>query len=800
MSSSTGPGSSDSEIEPGRTYRIPDQNATPRTLRTSVVDTQKLLGLALKQKNALAAELAELKASKPGRRKKTEASPSEAPHDYDDVITNLGKSFTVLEFPWVDPTIFSTKVDFPIASPSDLWRPHPPCALFPRHLAAMLYQHIPEKFHSQVTTSRFSLSFSRHASNERSTALKTLKAELPLILLNQKVIADVNDPSAWRMLVLWPEDMDKNTTKISLYPPVIYRKKKTGFMKSRCARAILFGPASLQENGSRRPQGSTLGQMWGMVKPTPGLIAFICTTVVFVCYWSSLPEANKPKAFEPVGTASKISFRDIYMRFRWALESKAEEESTKEVLRFWHEHLFKGIIGVPALLPPRRTTSEYIDEEAELEDALGDVSLAGSSDGEGSANELINNPPARAVHIGPVVATANTTGAPRHARTAPQVRASITPPPSAHSDEEIDESVGSPLRPINRRARSHQLVVSDDNEGASSQPEDLDAGGRPADLRVGLEDRLKKLKVSDLKTILQDAGQPPRAKAVKSELIAGVIASDAAVRVYLAHTRVTVDAELKRATVLRPPKPNVDLVFMNCERGCFMLETETEWHLNVSSGAETLTANILHSTLPSPSSTDLPQKMSSNGHVPDGGGDSPSAIMPHITDLACPDPLEKLSTSDATSDGSSVGPTTPALSDIAAKSPAAAQVADDAEAHHEDDHHVTHMHTIALKQSLSRAIGGFLPQRLSRVLWVLPNSGGGTDTMLGVSVAATTVELAEDREVTPLTVVHAPGALHHRQSKSSIASMNKPGWATRTKNFIKFRRKSKILLMDGAAP
>ncbi|KAF8216801.1 hypothetical protein K438DRAFT_1953698 [Mycena galopus ATCC 62051] len=263
--------------------------------------------------------------------------------------------------------------------------------------------------------------------------------------------------------------------------------------------------------------------------------------------------------------------------------------------------------------------------------------------------------------------------------------------------------------------------------------------------------------------------------------------------------------------------------------------------------------------------------MSSSGHAPDDDGDSSPPITLHITDLACPGPLEKifqqveeqnerraqqqqeveskdsvtatiprvessenvkkgrrrgsisitrfgqLSTSDATSDGSSVGPTTPALSDIAAKSPffrqqlkngsqtsfaSGGSAADDAEAHHEDDHHVTHMHTIAPKQSLSRAVGGFLPRRLSRARSVLHNGGGGsgTDMVIGVSVAAATVELAEDAEVAPATVVHAPGALHHKQSKSSIASMNKPGWAARAKNFIKFRRKSKILLTDGAAP
>ncbi|KAF7356378.1 hypothetical protein MVEN_00970200 [Mycena venus] len=271
-----------------------------------------------------------------------------------------------------------------------------------------------------------------------------------------------------------------------------------------------------------------------------------------------------------------------------------------------------------------------------------------------------------------------------------------------------------------------------------------------------------------------------------------------------------------------------------------------------------------------------PEPSATSDHPPSAEADTngmgePPAITVDLTDLSCPDPLEKifqqveeqnerraqqeaedkdsvpttlprvessenlkkgrrrgsisitrfgqLSTSDATSDGSSTGPMTPALSDIAAKSPffqqqlkngsqtsfaSGGSAADDADAHHEDDHHVTHMHTIAPKQSLSRAMGGFLPRRLSRAR----STGGilpGADNMvIGVSVAAATVELPEGGEgegAAPGAVVHAPGALHHQTSKGSIggASLsNKMGWAARAKNFTKkFRRKSKMPLAPG---
>jgi hypothetical protein len=62
------------------------------------------------------------------------------------------------------------------------------------------------------------------------------------------------------------------------------------------------------------------------------------------------------------------------MRFRWALESKADDASTKSIIRFWHQHVFKGITGVPAL-PTTDRASERIDEEAELEAAMGGLDV-----------------------------------------------------------------------------------------------------------------------------------------------------------------------------------------------------------------------------------------------------------------------------------------------------------------------------------------------------------------------------------------------------------------------------------------
>ncbi|KAJ7066384.1 hypothetical protein C8F01DRAFT_1248407 [Mycena amicta] len=171
----------------------------------------------------------------------------------------------------------------------------------------------------------------------------------------------------------------------------------------------------------------------------------------------------------------------------------------------------------------------------------------------------------------------------------------------------------------------------------------------------------------------------------------------------------------------------------------------------------------------------------------------------------------QLSSSD---DGTSA-PTTPALSDIAAKSPFfQAQLRSQNHSqesfvsggstaehqHEEDDHHVTHIHTIAPRQSISRAAGRLIPRRLSRARSAVMQSSANTAENVVISVAAATVELPENAELAA-TMVHAP--LRNQPSKSSMGSASlvaKGGsWVTKAKNFTKkFRRKSRAPLVDAA--
>lgn len=126
-------------------------------------------------------------------------------------------------------------------------------------------------------------------------------------------------------------------------------------------------------------------------------------------------------------------------------------------------------------------------------------------------------------------------------------------------------------------------------------------------------------------------------------------------------------------------------------------------------------------------------------------------------------------------------------------SDASGHLNDDA-AHREEDNHVTQMRRIAGRQSISKAVGGFLPRRLSRSRSANVVLTGGANVVIGVSVEEATVESKEDGGSS--ASVHAPHALRSRTSK---LNMNEPmgpssSWAAKAKGFTqKFRRKSKSI-------
>lgn len=139
---------------------------------------------------------------------------------------------------------------------------------------------------------------------------------------------------------------------------------------------------------------------------------------------------------------------------------------------------------------------------------------------------------------------------------------------------------------------------------------------------------------------------------------------------------------------------------------------------------------------------------------------------------------------------------------------------DDAQ-HVVDDEHVTQVHRIAPRQSISRAIGNVLPRRLSRARSrpVLREGDMAGNMVIGISVQAATVEASGNEVDEPpltssvyATFAEADRSLQTKPSQSSLRSNVSPnssgsgansGWVARAKSFTnKLRRKSKQHLTD----
>ncbi|KAJ7457130.1 hypothetical protein B0H11DRAFT_2243664 [Mycena galericulata] len=364
----------DENLVTARNYNIPIQTATREQLLQMLKDKQTHLGAASKKIKTLEATAAKAQASVPGRKRAAKTKPSFKGEDvlgYASHIIKLGKSFGLLHYPWTDRTVFGPKIPFPLALPGEIWKPNPPSPLFGDYLTASLYKHIPVQFHELVNgLPDFADNFVHQLGAQRHTSLNTVKKELPTLLLRKKILTDVHNSKSWHALLRYRDDAPG--TKCNRYPPILYPNGKKNpsriFLNEalpEMLRCLLYGPASLEDNATHKPASSTL-DLKLLIRTYSNV-----SQIIFVCYWAGVK--GKPEIFDQVGAVSKIDFREIYMRFRWALESKPEEPLTKHILKFWNQNVFAGIKSVNHVQQVEHAV--FIDEEAELEEAMGALDL-----------------------------------------------------------------------------------------------------------------------------------------------------------------------------------------------------------------------------------------------------------------------------------------------------------------------------------------------------------------------------------------------------------------------------------------
>ncbi|KAJ6535370.1 hypothetical protein DFH09DRAFT_1091707 [Mycena vulgaris] len=351
---------SDAAEEVTRIFRIPNQNATIDELReaSSTVlhmalrNQQKFINKVLNENKELRAQVGKYEASKPGRKAKESKGSLRGENcdgDFSKIIV-LGKSFSTMVDPWTGIAIFDKQVATPLAQPKDIFKPD--SALYFQYLTASLYDWVPGKFHHLVDTTEYSdfgFNFIHNVNAQRSQAIIRIKECLPNILLQEKVIASA-EAVQYQRLLLFAGD-DPKVLKIAKYPPIIYAELKsnpTALFMNRIPplvlRAILFGKASLGDNGKQKPVGS------------------LC---IFIIHW--LTHSGKVEDFDEVGSTSKISFRQIFMRFLRALKMKAGSPGYCRIIKFWQKIVFHGVT-IPG--PVDADPTAEADSDEEMADAL----------------------------------------------------------------------------------------------------------------------------------------------------------------------------------------------------------------------------------------------------------------------------------------------------------------------------------------------------------------------------------------------------------------------------------------------
>ncbi|KAJ7620041.1 hypothetical protein B0H17DRAFT_1152051, partial [Mycena rosella] len=377
---------SESEKEQGvqipRIFSIPNQNAGVPEYREALKTAHKLVHELAAENKSLRAQIATYNASKPGRkgRKQKSTITGENTHGYHSKIIALGKAFGVMVDPWVQSMVFSQKTASPLAMPADIFRPD--SALYPQYLTAALYAHIDTKFHDLIDTSAYP-DFARNLNSQRSSGINNTKECLPMILLDEGTVPELKSDPIQRLL-LQPGD-DPQAKKCSNFPPILYdelRQSSINLFMNRVPalvlRGILWGKDSLKTQGTQRPLNSVVGYKWNVLKVTEGSIAYACTTTIFVLYWMTQKgKPGKPEHFEEIGTISKISFRQIFMRFLRALKIMGAP-GLRRVINFWHSVVFASIM---VAAPVRKTENGAgADSDDEMAEALAGLDVEGIPD------------------------------------------------------------------------------------------------------------------------------------------------------------------------------------------------------------------------------------------------------------------------------------------------------------------------------------------------------------------------------------------------------------------------------------
>ncbi|KAF8066564.1 hypothetical protein FPV67DRAFT_1196239 [Lyophyllum atratum] len=299
-------------------------------------------------------------------------------------ITSEAKKFMIYNALWMPDSAFTSSGSIQVDT--DVQSRYTSDEAYAAYVASMLYTRLPPKFHSFLEKlPAFHTAFLHQHGQGRVALVKVVRDHAPLIFSS---IPDIptqswsreyegrrSDP-AFRKLLRF----DVNSVSPDMYPPIIHHGLKNGpgptmFRNQvliKTGRAILFGAGGIT-SGSKIQRNSA-GIRWGPQKDLFGFIS-LCTSLVVLL-------ASGDTHFGEAGKPGEIQHGHDYRVRKRFLEKNAGTLQSNELLRFWHEHLYKGVPGSffdaheeGEVFPEDPALDE---EEAAMRAFAGDEALSGN--------------------------------------------------------------------------------------------------------------------------------------------------------------------------------------------------------------------------------------------------------------------------------------------------------------------------------------------------------------------------------------------------------------------------------------
>ncbi|KAJ7736593.1 hypothetical protein DFH07DRAFT_966827 [Mycena maculata] len=215
--------------------------------------------------------------------------------------------------------------------------------LYLKHVTSSLYGHVPSKYHELLDAEKFSgfgEDFIKHLNAGRSSAVNSLKSQLPQILTDFKLT------NAKDSLLYHPGE--NKSLPPTAYPPIFYPnlKKNTQTLLLNEAlpmalRCMLFGAASIRNKGAGKPQAGTLGYKWRLEGLTVGSLCFTLIVVLRII-------SEVDTVFEATGKISKIPFQAYFYKYKKMLLKNAQTPGVRNILKTWNKIVFAGVLTVTA--------------------------------------------------------------------------------------------------------------------------------------------------------------------------------------------------------------------------------------------------------------------------------------------------------------------------------------------------------------------------------------------------------------------------------------------------------------------